>query len=78
MGDGMGRGKGTGARVEIRIRCEEAQENGYENEWKSASDSGVGYGGHLHDVTETWDKGGTQKSTGVVFSCDCQHWGYGT
>ena len=38
---------------------------GHENKWKSANDGG---GGHLQDVTKTWDKGGSQESMGVTLA----------
>ena len=38
---------------------------GHENKWKSANDGG---GGHLQDVTKTWDKGGTQESMAVTLA----------
>jgi hypothetical protein len=41
-------------------------QDGHENEWKSTKWEG---GGHLKDLSETWD-GGTQESMGVTLALE--------
>jgi hypothetical protein len=56
---------------EFRIRCSEEQErwlDDHKNEWKSANDEGEEVGGSSRQEIETWDKGGTQESKGVILS----------
>jgi hypothetical protein len=70
-GEGMGRGIGG----EFRIRWGERQErwpDGNENEWKSATDGG-GWGEHLQDETEIWDKVSVQESVVVGVTLAVTH-----
>ena len=62
MGRGMG-DSGSGVGKDRRKWLD-----GHENEWQSAIDGGEEEGRHLLDETETWDKGGTQESMGVILA----------
>ena len=59
----MGRETGGVFRISSGKR-QEKWPDGHENEWKFATDES-GSLGHLQDMTEMWDKGGTQESMEV-------------
>ena len=75
MVEGIERGIGGG----FRIRCSGGQvrwSDGYENEWKFA----IGRGREVGDISKMCQRSGRGEMlrSGGDFSCDSQHWRYGT
>lgn len=57
--EGRGDGKGNGGFKIMYGKGQERWPDGHQNEWKIATDRGWGDGGHLKDMSETWNRGDT-------------------